>query len=365
MNVVPGMIMLCVPPLFALTIHNYLRHGQLTGRRKALFYAVYFLLINLITMGVSCLRGVRGLRFADMTMTYKAKYTGLGIICGFVMPFPICLMAEDIITLAGVRRYSRQLIGDVRKYFPYAVRSAKADLNSEVSGSYLNWLWWLIEPFCMMLIYTLIFGVVFKASEPYFPIFIFIGISMWSFFSRSVSGSVNTVRDNKGIITKVYMPKYILLLSRMLVNGFKMLVAFGIVAVMMVAFRVAPTVNILCAALILPVLFLFTFGVGTILMHYGVYVSDLGYITGIVLQMMMYFTGTFYSIARRVPEPFGEMIESCNPVAFLIAAMRGALLYGQMPSLALLAVWGFLSLILIALGVFTIYSNENAYVKVI
>lgn len=365
MNAVIGIIMLSVPPLFALTIHNYLRHGQLNGRRKAVFYIVYFLLINLITMCISCLRGVRGFHIDNMTITYKAKYMGLGIICGFIMPFPICLIAEDIITFVGIKRYFRQFIRDIKRYLPYAVRSAKADLNSEVSGSYLNWLWWLIEPFCLMLIYTLIFGVVFKASERYFPIFIFIGISMWSFFSRSVSGSVNTVRNNKEIITKVYMPKYILLLSKMLVNGFKMMVAFGIVVVMMVVFRVMPTVNILCGVLIFPVFFLFTFGIGTILMHYGVYVSDLGYITGIVLQMMMYFTGIFYSIAKRVPEPFGEVIENFNPVAFMIAAMRNALLYGKTPSFLLLSVWGFLSLILIALGVFTIYSNENGYVKVI
>lgn len=365
MDTVMGIIMFCVPSLFALSIHNYLRHGQLAGKRKAVFYVIYFLLINLSTMGVSWLRGVRGFRIANMTMTYKMKYVGLGIMCGFVVPFPICLMAEDIITLAGAKRYFRQFIRDVKRYLPYAVRSAKADLNSEVSGSYLDWLWWLIEPFCMMLIYTLIFGVVFKVSEQYFPIFIFIGISMWSFFSRSVSGSVNIVRDNKGIITRVYIPKYILLFSRMLVNGFKMLVAFGIVLAMLVVFRVVPTVNVLYVILILPIFFLFTFGIGTILMHYGVYVSDLGYITGIILQMMMYFTGIFYSIAKRVPAPFGEVIENFNPVAFLIAAMRKVLLYGQAPSFGLLVVWGFLSLILIALGVFTIYSNENAYVKVI
>ena len=81
----------------------------------------------------------------------------------------------------------------------------------------------------MMLIYTLIFGVVFHASEQYFPVFIFIGITMWGFFSRSVSGSVNTVRASRGIITKIYMPKYILLLSKMFVNGFKMMISFAVV----------------------------------------------------------------------------------------------------------------------------------------
>lgn len=360
-----NLLMLLIPPLFALIIHKYLRHGELSGKRKVVLFAVYFFVINICTVSISWIRGVRGLHFGDMTLSYQLKYMGLGCTLAFVVPFFVCLLTEDQITMGGFKRYTLRFIRDVRKYFAYAVRSAKSDLRSEVAGSYLNWLWWLIEPFCMMLIYTVIFGVVFKASEQYFPVFIFIGITMWGFFSRSVSGSVNTVRNNKGIITKVYMPKYILLLSKMFVNAFKMLVSFGIVILMMIGFHVCPTINILYFVPILAVLFLFTFGLGTILMHYGVYVSDLSYITGIVLSMMMYFTGTFYSVSKRIPAPFGAVMEVCNPVALLISSMRNALLYGISPSWTLLCLWGFLSFVMTALGCFTIYSNENAYVKVI
>ena len=358
-------IMFILPAFLAYTIHVYLKHGEIQNKKKLLYIILYLVLINGSTFIVSCFRGVRRINFEAMTISYMMKYIGLGCVLGFIMPFLVCLIFEEQITVGGIRRYAKRFIGDFRKYFPYAVRAAKSDLRSEVANSYLDWLWWLIEPFCMMLIYTFIFGVVFKASEQYFPIFIFIGITMWSFFSRSISGSVNTVRDNKGIITKIYMPKYILLFSKMLVNGFKMLVAFAIVILMMIVFRVVPTANILCSIPILIVLFLFTFGVGTIMMHYGVYVNDLGYITGIVLQMLMYLTGTFYSISKRIPEPFGAIIEDFNPVAFLIAAMRDALLYGKTPSFMFMGIWSLISLILIALGAFTIYSNENAYVKVI
>ena len=357
--------MFFAPPIFAWVIHNYLRHGDMSSRRKMGFFFIYMILLNACTFGISYIRGVKGIRFSDMTLSYRLKYFGLGCVLGFVIPFIVCLLTEEQITLGGFKRYITRFLMDVRKYFQYAIRSAKADLRSEVANSYLNWMWWLIEPFCMMLIYTVIFGFVFKASEQYFSVFIFIGITMWSFFSRSITGSVNMVRANKGIITKIYMPKYILLYAKMLVNGFKMLVSFGVIVLMMLAYRVPVTINVLYSVPIIFVLFLFTFGVGTILMHYGVYVSDLGYITGIVLNMLMYLTGTFYSVAKRMPEPFGDILEVCNPVAFLLASMRKALLYGQAPSWELLLLWGFISIILIALGAFTIYSNENAYVKVI
>lgn len=357
--------MILFPAMFSLAIHDYLRHGEVKTSRKAILFVVYLGTINAITYGVSFLRGVRNLRFTDMTLSYRLKYMSLGIVLGFIMPFFVCLLTEDIITIGGFVRYGRRTARDIKKYLPYAIWSAKADLGAEVASSYLNWLWWLIEPFCMMIIYTIIFGIVFKASEEYFPVFIYTGITMWGFFSRSINGSVDIVRYGKDIITKVYMPKYILLLSRMIVNAFKMMISFGVILAMMLVFRVPISWNLIWAAPILVILFLFTFGVGSIMMHYGVYVNDLGYITGIVLQMMMYLTGVFYSVAKRIPEPFGEMLEKFNPIACIISAMRSSLIYSETPPLAILGVWTLISLVLIALGIFTIYSNENAYVKVI
>lgn len=360
-----SLFMFVIPPIFALIVHNYLRHGEMDKRRKFKFGIIYFIILNLLTLLVSYLRGVKGLQFEQMTVTYKLKYMGLGLVESIVLPLPVCLLTEEKITLGGLKRYTLKFYYDIKKYFAYAIRMAKADLGTEVANAYLDWLWWMIEPICNMLMYTLIFGFVFKASEEYFPIFVFIGITMWTFFSRSISGSVNTVKAHKGIITKIYIPKYILLLSKMFVNGFKMLIAFGVVILMMILFRVVPTFYFFYFLPIIIVLFLFSFGVGTIMMHYGVYVSDLSYITGIVLNMLVYLTGTFYSLSHRFPDPFGKIMEEYNPMAFLIASMRNILLYGEAPRLELLLLWGVISVVLIALGVFTIYSNENAYVKVI
>ncbi|WP_296839781.1 ABC transporter permease [Butyrivibrio sp.] len=357
--------MFIVPGLFSTVIHDYLRHGETGSKKKVILFVAYMCIINAISFSLSYLRGVKGFRFSDMTLSYRLKYISLGMVLGFVVPFIVCLLTEDVITIGGFIRYGKKTCRDLCKYMAYAIWSAKASLGAEVASSFLNWLWWLIEPFCMMLIYTVIFGYVFKAKEDFFPIFIFTGITMWGFFSRSINGSVDTVRNGKDIITKVYMPKYILLLSKMFVNGFKMLVSFGVIAIMMIVFRVPLSINIIFAPIILLVFFIFTFGIGSIMMHYGVYVNDLGYITGIVLQMLMYLSGVFYSISKRFPEPFGEIVESFNPVALFMSSMRDAILYGQMPPMGLIGIWALISLILAALGIFTVYSNENSYVKVI
>lgn len=360
--------MFLFPPFAALTVQGYLQRGHAGRKKKAVYFILYFVLINLLVTAVAYIRGVHGIRLMGMTRSFKLKYLGLGCAAGTVLAFLGSALSGNLALRRrrqGHRFFVIRFLQDVRKYLPYAVRSARADLRTEVTNSYLDWMWWLIEPFCTMLIYTFIFGVVFHAAEPYFPVFIFIGLTMWEFFARTVTGSVNVVRGSREIITRIYMPKYILLLSRMFVNAFKMLVSFLVIFGMMVFFRVPFPRHIFGGIPVLAVLFLFSFGVGSIMMHYGVYVSDLSYITGIVLKMLMYLTGTFYSVAKRIPAPYGEMLEKYNPIAFLISSMRNTLLYGTAPSYRPLLLWGAASVGLILLGVFIVYSNENAYVKVI
>ncbi len=116
-------------------------------------------------------------------------------------------------------------------------------------------------------IYTIVFGVVFKTNEQYFPVFIFIAITLWDFFSRCMTTSVDLIRGNQHIISKVYMPKYILLIQRMLVLAFKMLINLGLVAIMMIIYNVPVGINILFVVPTLFVFFVFCFACGTILLH--------------------------------------------------------------------------------------------------
>ncbi len=258
----------------------------------------------------------------------------------------------------------RHFIADLRKYYRYSVLSATAQLKSEVANSYLNWIWWVLDPLCFMLIYSFIFGYVFDAREEYFSCFIFIGLAMWDFFSRNLTNSVKIVKNNKAIVSKVYFPKFILILTKIWVNGFKMIVSFGIVVLMMLFLQVPLSWNILWFLPILAILTIFSFGCSCFLLHFGVYVEDLSNVVTIVLRFLFYLTGIFYNIDTRLPG-FGEALNRYNPVAFLISAMRQSLLYRQAPDLLMMLVWLVISLLLALAGIRKIYKEENSYVKAI
>lgn len=255
-----------------------------------------------------------------------------------------------------------RICADVKRYFNYTVISARCDLMAEVASSYLNWVWWILEPFCMMLIYAFVFGYVFGSKEKYFAVFIFIGLTMWNFFNHVISGSVKIVKANKGIVTKVYIPKYMLLIQKIWVNGFKMVVSFGVVGLMLIFFRIPVTFSILMFLPILLLHVLFTFAIATFLLHLGVFVEDLTNVTTIVLRFLMYMTGIFYSVEKKIPV-VGYYLSRFNPLAYIISAMREILIYKKMPELRYYFLWLAVSLVLAYLGVRNIYKNENSYVK--
>ena len=261
----------------------------------------------------------------------------------------------------GLNRF----FADLKKYLPFAEHLAKAELKTEVEGSYLSWLWWVLEPICYMLVYAFVFGVIFNSKEKNFPLFIFIGITMFQFFRQTVTQSVKMIHANKSLLQKVYIPKFIFIVKTMLVNGFKMLVSFGIIVIMMVFYRVKLTWKVFYVIPLLLFLFVFTYAVSTFMLHLGVYIKDLANAINILLRLLNYFTGVFFDIMKRVPSPYNQWVLRCNPVAAVIVSMRNVLLYDQPIHWKILALWSVLAVVLAILGTRLIYKNENNYAKVI
>lgn len=262
----------------------------------------------------------------------------------------------------------KRFIADVKKYYNYEVRAAKSSLKTEVANSYLNWIWWVLDPLFTMIIYYLIFGVVFKAKEEHFMPFLFIGQTMWNFFNKNVVQSVRMIKRNKSIVSKVYIPKFVLLFTNMMVNGFKMMISWVIVIIMMIVSKVEFSGYVVCYIPIMLVLVMITFAVCINLMHFGVYVEDLGNVVNIAMQLLFYMTGIMYSIENRLGPDYpviSDILTYCNPVALLIRDMRNVLIYGQAPAWGVLAIWVVIAIIFSVIGIRTIYKNENSYVKVI
>lgn len=260
----------------------------------------------------------------------------------------------------------KRFLNDLTKYKNYIVYATKAELKTEVINSYLGFIWLFLEPLCFMLIYTFIAQVIFGSKGiSYFPVFVFIGLSMWNFFNKTVTSSVKLVSSNRDTVTKVYIPKFVLLIIKMGVNLFKMLVSFLLVVIFMIFYNVPLTWNVLWFLPLIIVLIIFTFGICTLVMHFGVFAEDLSNLITIFMKMIFYMTGIFYDISSKISNPvYRTILLDLNPMANLIHSMRQALLYGGSPVGLWTFVWLMIAIGLSCIGIKTIYKYENTYVKV-
>lgn len=254
---------------------------------------------------------------------------------------------------------------DMKKYWAYMLYSAKADLRAEVANSYLNRLWWLLEPFFSMLVYVIVFGRIMGNSIQNYATFTFSALMMWSFFSKTINYSVKLIRNNRDIVTKVYVPKFVLLVSNMIFNFWKLLFSLIVLVPMLLIFKVQAGINILWIVPAYIVMILLAFGLGMIFLHFGVYIDDLSYAVGILLQMMMFLSGVFYEVMTSLSAPLNIVMMCLNPAAVFIDTMRNALLYNTAANIPILGVWGLIAIILCCIGVHIVYKNENGYVKVV
>lgn len=258
-----------------------------------------------------------------------------------------------------------QFFKDVKEYAYFCRYMARTSLKAEVANSYLNWIWWVIEPLASMLVYYLIFSNLLGRNQEYYVVFIYTGTLIWSYFDRCMLFAVSAIRLNRDIVTKTYIPKPMLILSNMLFNSLKMLISIGILIILMVIQKVVLTPYILYIIPMLIVLQLFVFGICLISMHFGVFVDDLTHAMRIALHVLFYLTGVFYNLKTILPEPWGTWVIRINPMAAIMYNLRNGLLYGQAPEAATVLVWFALSILLCYAGLKLSYRYENTYVKVI
>ena len=172
------------------------------------------------------------------------------------------------------------------------------DLVIRYKSSALGILWSIIEPLLMLVILYVIFTHVFKSDIENYPLYLLLGIIMWSFFSRSTTIGINSLLSRAGIIKQVYF---------------------------------VPSITILVLPGILILLFVLALGISLFLSVLNVRFRDIQSVWGIVTYAGFFLTPVIYNIDV-FPEDI-QRILLINPVAQLLEMAHQTVLYGTLPSL--------------------------------
>lgn len=211
------------------------------------------------------------------------------------------------------------------------------NLKSEASKSYLNYVWWILEPALFVAVFYLVFAVLLERGGPGFVAFLVCGKIPYLWYSRSVSNSSGSILAGKGLISQVYIPKIFFPIVVMLQDAVKQTFVFALLLIFLIFYGTEVTWYWLYLPFIIVTQMLFVLASGLIAACIVPVVPDFRYIITTGLMLLMFGSGIFYSYQEVVQLQYQELF-LLNPMAALLKNYRQVLLEGSIPDFERLVV---------------------------
>lgn len=210
----------------------------------------------------------------------------------------------------------------------------RRELRQKYQGSVLGVAWYLVNPLVLMGAYYLMFGVVFTLAEhDDYPLFLMVGLVVWTFFSQALMSAAPSLLDQGALIRKAPFPRETIPGAVVTVQLVTFLVVLGLVGVVTLAVRGTLDPALLVLPLVLVALYAFVLGLALAVSVLHAYFRDVAPILSAILLPWFFLSPIFFE-----PEDITEKeaarfaMEWLNPVAPFIQAVRDVLYGGVVPS---------------------------------
>jgi ABC-2 type transport system permease protein len=203
------------------------------------------------------------------------------------------------------------------------------DLKVRYRRSAIGFLWTMLQPLLTMLVLTLVFSAIFRFEVANYPVYALAGIMFWNFFSQSITSSMNSLRANAQLLTKLPVPKAVFPLATVIAGVVNLLFALvPLLAILLVTGHpIRPAMLFLPVAILLAALF--TLGAGLLLSPMAVFFYDTIEMIGVLMTLLMYMTPVFYPM-KIVPEKYLWAVRF-NPIRSVLEVFRDPIYFGKVP----------------------------------
>jgi len=248
-----------------------------------------------------------------------------------------------------------EMLNSVYRHRNLIIQMTKREVIGRYRGSMFGIAWSFFNPLIMLAVYTIVFSTVFQAkwgvgsnSKTEFALVLFVGMIVHGVLAESMNNSPSLILRNVSYVKKVVFPLEIL---PWIVMGSTLFHAF-ISLVVWVLFYAVVNHSMQWTVVFLPLvlfpLIFFSLGVSWVLASLGVYIRDIGQMTGILTTILLFMSPIFYP-ASRLPEPYQTIIY-INPLTFVIEQARDVLMWGNMPNFTGMVVAYLISLLVAWIG---------------
>lgn len=252
---------------------------------------------------------------------------------------------------------------NILKYRDLIIYKAGADLRSEARRFYISYLWWIIEPILDMIVYYLVFAVLLKQGTPDYVPFLLIGITFWKWFGSSIIHASSSIIQGKGLMLQVYLPKSVFPSIVILTDTFKFCIIFIILIIYLWLYGFQPGQAYMYLPLLLGVEFLLITAASFLTAAITPFFPDLTIVIQHVLQVLFFVSGIFFNLDSLSPEL--QFWLNFNPMATLIFAFRGILMYNITPDIAGILLIAAGSTLVIALSSAIMQKFDKVYPRMV
>lgn len=247
----------------------------------------------------------------------------------------------------------------------------RRDVVGRYKGSFIGLGWSFFNPILMLIIYTFVFSVVFKArwgvdgneSKAEFAVVLFVGLIVHALFAEVINRAPGLIQTNVNYVKKVVFPLEILPVVTMGATLFHGVVSLGVLVSAFVLIHGFVHWTALLIPLILLPLVLMILGFAWLLASLGVYLRDVGQTVGILTTVMLFLSPVFYPVSR-LPEKY-QVLLLINPLTYVIEQARQVLIFGQVPDWIGLAVYAAISCMVAWTGYWWFQRTRQGFADVI
>lgn len=251
-------------------------------------------------------------------------------------------------------------IQNFKKFQPLLGELIARDIKIKYRKSVLGVFWTLLNPLFMMIILSVVFSNLFKFDVEYFPVYLLSGQLIFNFYSESTNTAMSAIIDNAPLLKKIYVPKYLFVLSRVFSSTINLLASFTALLLVMLAMRVDLHYTVLLVPIPLAFIIIFSLGVGLILSAITVKFRDIMHLYSVFVTALMYLTPVIYPMSI-LPE-WLKPIVLLNPITNILQMFRDVMLYHSLPGLQSMIIAVVECLVMLAFGLYVFYKNQDDFI---
>lgn len=226
------------------------------------------------------------------------------------------------------------------------------DLKVRYKNSALGFLWSLLNPLLMMVVFTFVFTQILNQHIPDFPVFVLIGLLPWNWTATAVSAGTTVLVDNAALINKVYFPRLLLPLSVVLSTMANYVLSLPALFLFMAIFGRPFTPWLVTIPFVVLIQAIFLTAIALVLAPLNVYFRDTIVLVEVGLTAWFFMTPVFYPVESVVSPQLAAWMYRLNPMAAIIEEYRVIMYHGAVPDPLFTARAGATAVLLLIIGYF-------------